>query len=69
MPTLETYNGYPLWEYVPSLPAAVIFIVLFGILTLAHTWKMFAHRMWFCIPFVVGGICKFAKSSLKGKDY
>ncbi|KAK7705856.1 hypothetical protein SLS64_007804 [Diaporthe eres] len=56
MPTLETYNGYPLWKYIPSLPAAVIFIVLFGILTLAHTWKMFTHRMWFCIPFVVGGI-------------
>lgn len=59
MPTLETYNGYPLWKYVPSLPAAVVFTVLFGILTLGHSWKMFAHRMWFCIPFVIGGICKY----------
>lgn len=63
MPTLETYNGYPLWEYVPSLPAAIIFIVLFGILTLGHTWKMVAHRMWFCIPFVVGGTCESTESS------
>ncbi|KAJ4172641.1 hypothetical protein NW754_002843 [Fusarium falciforme] len=56
MPKLETHNGYPLWRYVPSLPAAIVFVVIFGILTIGHAWKMFRHRMWFCIPFVVGGI-------------
>ncbi|RSL74306.1 hypothetical protein CEP53_000336 [Fusarium sp. AF-6] len=56
MPTLETHNGYPLWRYIPSLPAAIVFVVIFGILTIGHAWKMFRHRMWFCIPFVVGGI-------------
>ncbi|KAF7550241.1 hypothetical protein G7Z17_g5849 [Cylindrodendrum hubeiense] len=55
MPTLETYNGYPLWRYIPSLPAAIIFTVIFVLLTAAHSWKLFRHRMWFCIPFVVGG--------------
>ncbi|KAM5354686.1 hypothetical protein ACJ41O_001333 [Fusarium nematophilum] len=56
MPKLETHNGYPLWHYVPSLPAAIIFAIVFSILTIGHAWKMFRHRMWFCIPFVVGGV-------------
>ncbi|VUC35075.1 unnamed protein product [Clonostachys rosea] len=56
MPTLETYNGYPLWRYIPSLPAAIIFVIIFAILTGLHMWKMFRHRMWFCIPFVIGGV-------------
>ncbi|KAK7418140.1 hypothetical protein QQX98_004115 [Neonectria punicea] len=56
MPTLETYNGYPLWRYIPSLPAAIIFTVVFSLLTGAHCWKLFRHRMWFCIPFAVGGL-------------
>ncbi|KAM0283758.1 hypothetical protein ACHAQH_002347 [Verticillium albo-atrum] len=56
MAKLETYNGYPLWKYVPSLPAAIVFVVVFAILTLGHAFKMFRHRMWFCIPFVVGGV-------------
>lgn len=59
MPTLETYNGYHLWRYVPSLPASIVFAALFGLLTIAHAWRMLRHRMWFCIPIVVGGICKF----------
>ncbi len=58
MPTLDSHNGYALWHYIPSLPAAIIFAVLFGVVTVAHGWKMFATRMWFCIPFFVGGICK-----------
>ncbi|KPM37536.1 hypothetical protein AK830_g9016 [Neonectria ditissima] len=56
MPTLETYNGYPLWRYIPSLPAAIVFTVIFALLTIAHCWKLFRHRMWFCIPFAVGGL-------------
>lgn len=58
MPTLETYNGYPLWRYVPSLPAAIVFAILFGIATVLHGFMMVKNRSWFCLPFVVGGICK-----------
>ena len=59
MPTLELYNGYPLWEYIPSRPAAIIFTILFTVVTVYHTYLMFRHRLWFCIPFIIGGICKF----------
>ena len=60
MPTLETHNGYPLWQYIPSLPAAIVAAVLFGFMTIGHTWKMVSNRMWFCLPFVIGGFCRFS---------
>ncbi|OAR01179.1 hypothetical protein LLEC1_03860 [Akanthomyces lecanii] len=55
MPTLELHNGYPLWHYVPNRPAAVIFVVLFACAAAYHAFVLFKHRLWFCLPFVVGG--------------
>ncbi|KAJ3497952.1 hypothetical protein NLG97_g1497 [Lecanicillium saksenae] len=55
MPTLETHNGYPLWNYIPSRPASAIFIVLFALATAYHTFLLFKNRHWFCLPFVIGG--------------
>ncbi|KAF2817548.1 RTA1-domain-containing protein [Mytilinidion resinicola] len=57
MPTLEMYQGQVyLWHYVPSLPAAIAFTALFSLVTTVHTWKMIKLRMWFCVPFVIGGV-------------
>lgn len=47
------------YDYIPSIPAAVVFIVLFGILTLLHCWQMFRGRTWFFIAFIFGGICEY----------
>lgn len=47
-----------LYDYDPSLPAAVIAVIIFAILSAAHGWRMIKHRTWFCIPFVIGGLCK-----------
>ncbi|KAH8690994.1 RTA1 like protein-domain-containing protein [Phaeosphaeriaceae sp. PMI808] len=59
MPKLEMYQGEVyLWEYVPSLPAAIIFASLFGLATILHTRKMVRTKMWFCVPFTTGGICE-----------
>ena len=44
-----------LWKYVPNMAAAVIFLILYLAASLMHTWKMIRMRMWFCIPFVIGG--------------
>ncbi|KAH8879794.1 RTA1-domain-containing protein [Thozetella sp. PMI_491] len=55
MPTLETFKGVYLWHYVPSLPAAVVFAILFTIAGAAHAWKMYKTKLWFCMPFVFGG--------------
>ncbi|GKT52213.1 protein RTM1 [Colletotrichum spaethianum] len=64
MPDLETHNGKLLWYYIPSLPGGVIFAVAFGLLTILHTVAMLRHRMWFCLPFVLGGISYNATDDL-----
>jgi hypothetical protein len=33
-------RAYKFWNYVPSLAAAVIFLLVFLVLTGLHTWKM-----------------------------
>lgn len=59
MPTLETLpSGYALWYYIPCLPASIIFIVLFIIMTGIHFALTIQRRAWYCIPFVVGGSCE-----------
>ncbi|KAL5042948.1 hypothetical protein BDW71DRAFT_216610 [Aspergillus fruticulosus] len=57
MAKLEPYVGdYYLWEYIPSLPASVIFLLLFLAATLFHSWKAWTARARFCIPFCIGGL-------------
>ncbi|KAI3392259.1 hypothetical protein diail_5947 [Diaporthe ilicicola] len=52
------YKGgtYYLWHFVPSLPGGVVFIVLFIVATIAHSYRMFRFRQWFYIPFILGCI-------------
>ncbi|KAF2120651.1 RTA1 like protein-domain-containing protein [Lophiotrema nucula] len=47
---------YVFYHYHPSLPAAAVFVVLFGISTLLHIWQSFSKRAWFMIPFIIGGL-------------
>ncbi|KAI0592766.1 RTA1 like protein-domain-containing protein [Biscogniauxia sp. FL1348] len=64
---LLPYRGnYYLWKYVPSVPAAAIFIVLFLLLSIVHNCKMYRSRMWFCIPFVVGSYREYFQLIGKG---
>lgn len=44
------------YYYKPSMAAAIIFAVLFGLATLAHSCQMVRWKTWFMIPFVVGGL-------------
>jgi phosphate/sulfate permease len=61
MPTLQPYHGQTrdvyLWHYVPNIAAAIAFAVLFALATAVHAWKMIKTAMWFCAPFIAGGIC------------
>ncbi|KAH8826671.1 RTA1 like protein-domain-containing protein [Flagelloscypha sp. PMI_526] len=49
-PKLDRYRLNP---YDPSIPAAVIFLALFGITALWHTWQCITRRTWFFLPLVV----------------
>ncbi|KAJ5716736.1 hypothetical protein N7488_002382 [Penicillium malachiteum] len=52
-------SGYYVWHYVPSIAAAVIFVLLFGVVTSYHFWKLFKTKVRFTIPFAIGGLFEF----------
>ncbi|KAJ5311996.1 RTA1 like protein [Penicillium antarcticum] len=49
-------SGYYVWQYVPSMVAAVIFLVVFLLATFFHFWKIFRTRVRFTLPFAIGGV-------------
>jgi hypothetical protein len=59
------HGDFEFYHYQPSLPAAVIFIVLFATTTIYHVFKLIKARTWYFIPFVIGGICKSSLVNLQ----
>lgn len=59
-------NGekYMLYHYNPSTAAACVFVVLFAVSAIVHTFQLVWKRTWYFIPFVIGGICKFTLSQI-----
>lgn len=51
-------GGYRLWWYLPSVPAAALFVALFTIITAAVIWRMVKTKTWFVSVLVIGGFCK-----------
>ncbi|KPM37830.1 hypothetical protein AK830_g8732 [Neonectria ditissima] len=58
-------TGYVFYNYNPSLPAAAIFVVVFGISALLHIWQLIRNRTWYFIPFVIG--CLFEAVGYVGR--
>ncbi|KAH6896812.1 RTA1 like protein [Thelonectria olida] len=57
MAELKPFRGdYYLWNYLPSKPAAVIFLLLFLVVTGAIAWRMYRTKTWYCSVFVIGGL-------------
>ena len=54
---MSSHNGWIAYQYKPSMGAAVLFIILFAVVTLLHTYHLFRTRTWFFIPLVLGGYC------------
>ncbi|KAK9328250.1 RTA1 like protein-domain-containing protein [Lipomyces starkeyi] len=47
------------WEYYrynPSLVAAIVFVVLFSLATVIHTYRLLRTKTWYFIPLLVGGV-------------
>ncbi|KAL4975929.1 RTA1 like protein-domain-containing protein [Aspergillus desertorum] len=53
------FEGWKAYLYDPSMAAAAIFIVLYGIVTALHSYHLFRTRTWFFIPMVLGGYFEF----------
>ncbi|KAI1483239.1 RTA1 like protein-domain-containing protein [Daldinia eschscholtzii] len=56
-------NGYlppgtcnALWDYYPSFSAALVFTIIFGLLTLVHLYQALAYRKKFCWVIIMAGI-------------
>jgi hypothetical protein len=47
--------AWTFYYYVPSSPAAGIFVGLLGLSTVLHFYQLVRTRTWFMIPFVIGG--------------
>ncbi|CAN9332516.1 unnamed protein product [Alternaria alternata] len=52
----EETVDFKLYRYNPSMAAAVIFIILFFLITALHFYQMMRTRTWIFIPFVIGGV-------------
>lgn len=55
-------QAYVFYNYNPSMVAAVIFIVVFGVSSLLHTYQLVRARTWYFIPFLIGCLCKSHKT-------
>lgn len=52
---LEEYYKY--YHFRPSLAAACLFAILFGVSTLWHMFLIAKRKTWYFIPLLIGGIC------------
>ena len=58
MPKLEAYKGvYYFWAYLPSLVAAIVFMILFLVIAILQFWRLRKLRTWFCVWFAIGCVC------------
>ncbi|KAH7112498.1 putative RTM1-like protein [Dendryphion nanum] len=66
---------FKLYRYDPSMAAAVIFIILFLLITVVHAYQLMRTRAWILIPFVIGGFFQCigyigrAKSAAESPDW
>ncbi|KAH7322026.1 RTA1 like protein-domain-containing protein [Rhexocercosporidium sp. MPI-PUGE-AT-0058] len=47
---------FSFFNYDPSIPAAIVFIVLFFSTTAYHCWQAFTKRTFYFIPLIIGGV-------------
>lgn len=60
MDSTEGTFEFKLYRYTPSLGAAILFLVLFALITLYHLYQVIRLRSWYFLVFVIGGVCKFS---------
>lgn len=49
---------WKMYRYIPSLPAAILFLILFFILTILHVYAYIRYRKNSTIYVILGGLCK-----------
>ena len=54
----EGFEDFKFYHYDPSLPAAVIFTIVFALTTALHFFQLIRSRTWFFLALAIGGICE-----------
>ncbi|KAG9250328.1 RTA1 protein [Emericellopsis atlantica] len=47
---------FKLYRYTPSLPAAIVSVIVFATLTAVHVWRLYRARAFYFIAFTIGGV-------------
>lgn len=55
-------SDFEFFKYDPSLAANAVFVALFGITAVGHTFLLVRNRTWYFIPFVLGCLCTFSSA-------
>ncbi|OLN88213.1 Protein RTA1-like protein 1 [Colletotrichum chlorophyti] len=58
-------SGFQFYHYEPSMVAATVFVIVFGVSGFLHIWQLCRHRTWYFIPFVIG--CVFEAMGYVGR--
>lgn len=61
IPAMVSARGetYALYQYTPSVAAAVIFLILFFCTTAMHIFQAGRRKTYYFIPLIIGGICEY----------
>lgn len=51
---------YKYYHFEPSLAAACVFAVVFGLSAVWHGVLIAKHKTWYFVPLLVGGVCMFS---------
>lgn len=51
---------FRLYRYTPTLPAAIVSVLVFATLTALHIWRLRRARALYFTPFVTGGLCEWS---------
>ncbi|RMJ17630.1 hypothetical protein CDV36_002664 [Fusarium kuroshium] len=47
---------FKLYRYTPSLPAAIVSVAVFAVLTVLHTWRLLRAQAFYFSAFTIGGV-------------
>lgn len=48
---------FKLYRYTPSLEGAIVSLIVFALLTIAHYWRLKKARAYYFTVFTIGGLC------------
>lgn len=61
---MQERADFPLYGYIPSLPAAIILVVAFSLTSAAHFAQLLYYRQWWMVVFLIGALAELAGYAL-----